>query len=203
LFASKLLLYNEGRSMKKHASLNFSSDMTHGYIEGYRRAAVVLAEGVLEQGMNIDYLVYPLGFLWRHHFELQLKYLLAKAGQLDGTLENDNHGHSLKKLWQRLKPKLEELNPAEKEFLKCIDDAVSLVSGLDDSGQEFRYAQKKEGKQLLTSLPVGPFDVGDLDATCKAAAENLQCINDWIKVEADRYLEFLWHTQDGECLDQP
>lgn len=100
--------------MSYDARLHFTSDMSYGYIEGYRKAALLLAIATIEKEKDVDYLVYPLGFLWRHHFELQLKYLVAKAGQLDGSFDKNNHGHSLSKLWQNLRPKLEQLNPLEK-----------------------------------------------------------------------------------------
>jgi hypothetical protein len=143
--------------------------MSHGYIEGYRKAAGLVAQRVLVQG----------------------------------TLDNDSQGHSLKKLWQRLMPKLKKLKPDEEDFLLCIDEAVSLVSELDDSSQEFRYTQKREdGNQFRPSLRARTLDLGTLNATCEAAAENLQCINDWIKVEVDMYLEFRYYTEGGESLDQ-
>ncbi len=77
-----------------------------------------------------------------------------------------------------------------------VDEAVSLLAEFDDSSQEFRYTQKKVANQLQPSLPIHSIDLKHLNGKCKAAAENLQCIHEWIKIEVDSYVELLWHMQN-------
>jgi len=53
-----------------------------GYIEGYRKAACILYEKVIESGMRSDCIFFPYAFQWRYHPELALKNINVLGRQL-------------------------------------------------------------------------------------------------------------------------
>lgn len=54
------------------------------YAEGYARGAEILVRHVVDGNRDLDFLVYPIVFLYRHHLELALKDLIRGAGDLLG-----------------------------------------------------------------------------------------------------------------------
>jgi len=172
------------------ACLNFNDDMSWGYIEGYRRAANLLADRMIVENQDLDFLIYPMGFMYRHHFELQLKYLIQKIGILNEQLESPAPMHLLQHLWANLRPKLLELQLESDAFCVEIDQGIDLVVQLDESSQEFRYAMTKAKKQVKPSLEGQKhIDVEDFHESCERLAESLQAIHDWVNVEVDSKLE--------------
>ncbi|GJH64862.1 hypothetical protein [Escherichia coli] len=51
-----------------NACLNYMPDHGTAYTEGYRRAADILINHIDESGRDQDFLVYPVLFLYRHHW---------------------------------------------------------------------------------------------------------------------------------------
>lgn len=70
------------------------------YIEGYRKAALHVAEQATMHPGSADQLVYPVVFLFRHATELLLKQLLELFGDAPPT-------HRIGTLWTTLRPLLE------------------------------------------------------------------------------------------------
>ena len=66
-------LFSPDTDWKNNACLNWCHDPMHLYISGYKDAADILANRVIESGNNQDSLVYPIAFLYRQYIELQLK----------------------------------------------------------------------------------------------------------------------------------
>ncbi|MCI5221569.1 MAG: hypothetical protein D3924_02515 [Candidatus Electrothrix sp. AR4] len=71
-----------------NACLNFSHDMSYGYIEGYLRAADRLVKHVFDTSKDQDVLVYPIAFMFRQHIELRLKSII----DIGRKLLTDNGG---------------------------------------------------------------------------------------------------------------
>lgn len=93
-------LFKPGPDLHNNACLNFMQDMSVGYIDGYKMAADELAKKIHETGVNQDYLVYPIVFLYRQHLELILKSVIKSARQLLRTEEQGHPTHhKLKDLW--------------------------------------------------------------------------------------------------------
>src|SRR5712671_6183891 len=61
----------------------------YAYAEGYRRAARILADHVIQNRWDIDFLVYPIVFLYRHNIELQFKRLIPDGAFLAGHVLTD------------------------------------------------------------------------------------------------------------------
>lgn len=164
--------------MKQLACLNFKSDMSWGYIEGYRRAAALVAQQMLD-GIDLDYLVYPLGYLYRHHVELQLKFLLDRSGTLLDEVEPPAKGHVLERLWRKLRSKLQQLQDSE-EFLDEIEAGIAGLVSLDNSGQEFRYSRTNSEQTSLEKLT--HLDIEKFHSNCELLCENLQAVHESLNV---------------------
>jgi hypothetical protein len=68
------VLFGSGTDWQTNACVNGIGDSV-AYQDGYRRAALQLAEYVCDAGRGQDFLVYPIVYLYRHHIELALNLL--------------------------------------------------------------------------------------------------------------------------------
>jgi hypothetical protein len=92
--------------------------------------------------------VRPIGYLYRHYLELELKYWIKI---LQGTYCK---GHNLGKLWIKAKPLIQPFceTKEEKEFLKEIRNVVLIFHKSDPTGQEFRYTRTIRNTPTLKKL---------------------------------------------------
>jgi hypothetical protein len=133
----------------------------YAYMEGYRKGARILVEHVMESARNQDYLVYPIVFLYRHHFELCFKKNIRRASLLLDralTQQQKKHlgEHNLQTLWQDLKPLLIDTcrhagwtTPSANE-IDGIDSYIRQLTDLDRDSYSFRY---EVSKKQVPSLP--------------------------------------------------
>jgi hypothetical protein len=66
------VLFGSGTDWQVNACIN-GIDEEASYQDGYRRAALHLADYVCDTAKGQDFLVYPIVYLYRHHIELRLK----------------------------------------------------------------------------------------------------------------------------------
>lgn len=71
----------------------------HLYISGYKDAADILANRVIESGNNQDSLVYPIAFLYRQYIELQLKNIIKESRYLFEDTSGFPEHNKIKALW--------------------------------------------------------------------------------------------------------
>ncbi|MEP1141689.1 MAG: hypothetical protein ABJH44_15835, partial [Balneola sp.] len=71
-----------GDDWKNNATLNYSSDELNIYSEGYKQAGDILSKRLQKNRNGLDFLVYPLIFLYRHHIELELKIIVKEGSYL-------------------------------------------------------------------------------------------------------------------------
>lgn len=84
----------------QNASLDFQDGQWLGYVDGYRKAARLMANHVSETQRDQDYLVWPFVLCWRHHIELQLKNLIVLLRAYTREYaEPRKPTHSIAKLW--------------------------------------------------------------------------------------------------------
>lgn len=67
-----------------NAMLNPSAGDWWVYSEGYARGAEILVWHAVKSHKDLNFLVYPIVFLYRHHLELALKGLVRSANDLLG-----------------------------------------------------------------------------------------------------------------------
>lgn len=129
--------------------------LQRAYAEGYRRAASLVVDGVLEGRLlgHPDTLLYPVVFLYRHSLELQLKLLVAaemyhKDGDVDFKWLHTTH--RLDRLWERGKRLLLEIRPDagdEASPTAHLDPLVQELHEVDLGGQAFRYSLTKDARR--------------------------------------------------------
>ena len=135
-------------------------DNSFAYVEGYRRAAEILAQYVDSTGSDQDFLVYPIIFLYRHHLELAMKRIIKRSPHLlDRHLTTHEagqlKGHSLDGLWQALKPLIVAICKAlgwtkpTRADIEGADDYFRQLLEIDPSATAFRYAQAQDGTDSL------------------------------------------------------
>jgi hypothetical protein len=113
------------------------------YADGYKKAGDLLVEFVAATQSHQDILVFPVVFNYRQYLELRLKELLMLCSYyLDHKFELPTH-HDLKKLWEQLLPKLQQL---DKETNWDGVGYVILEFHKTDIGSfAFRYPVLKDG----------------------------------------------------------
>lgn len=132
------------------------------YQDGYRQAALHLAEYVCDNGSGQEFLVYPIIYLYRHHIELTLKSITRTAYTLldqavTGKSSDTLTQHDLSKLWALARPLL---NPVHEmadhsafppDDLEGIDSYIRQLHEHDPDGQRFRYPTTRKGTPSLRS----------------------------------------------------
>ncbi len=145
-------LFVSGDDWQMNACLNYTHDMSYGYVEGYRRAADRLVEHVAETARDQDVFVYPIAFMYRQHIELQLKQIIDTGRQL---LTEDESGHpthhKLHDLWPLAKGLMRQTwsnEPYPPEF-KLIDHFIQQFTAIDHDSTAFRFPKQKYGSRSL------------------------------------------------------
>lgn len=176
------------------------------YQDGYRRAAMQLAEYICDTGRGQDFLVYPIVYLYRHHTELTLKSIIrAAAIVIDYTLTKndlDTLGHhDLAKLWKLAEPLLNPVCELGGESSLPPDDLDGIGSYIDQihqhdpDGQHFRYSTTKAKGQKVGGIPSLPknlthINVRNFAAGMEKLADYLEGLDNWIGDLVDAKLEY-------------
>jgi hypothetical protein len=125
----------------------------YAYTEGYRRAGSILVDHVKTHRSDLDALVYPIIFLYRHHIELRLKNIILNGTKfLDEPCDFPKH-HKLIELWSQARRILEKIYEGDpKEDLNDTENFIKQFSNKDLYGDAFRYPTDKQGKKTLPDL---------------------------------------------------
>ena len=98
----------------------------------------------------------PIGFLYRHYLELELKYWIKELNKwtIDET-KQVLKDHNLSNLWLKLRPLLQPfcVSKGNREILSEVEEVVLTFNKYDPSGQEFRYTRTTRGTSTLKNLP--------------------------------------------------
>lgn len=146
----KLFMPGHGRNAAHLGGFGRSFDV---YAAGYKDAADVLIDRILESDSGADLQVYAIVFLYRQYLELRLKELLISGGHVVYYESKLTHGHDLKGPWLQVRKILELVWPGtypdEMDALgKCIEEFCSL----DAKSMSFRYPIDKGGQPTLLGL---------------------------------------------------
>jgi hypothetical protein len=120
------------------------------YAHGYHGAAQVLIEHIKADRRQLDYLAFPIFFLYRHSFEAYLKHIIWVGRQLDGdSSEKPVPGHhNLVKLWDEARRLIERHWGPDGTRAEDLDGAGSILGQFeerDPTATAFRYPVKKDG----------------------------------------------------------
>jgi hypothetical protein len=126
------------------------------YIRGFKLAADNLVAHLLGAFDDREAeVIFAIGFLYRHYLELECKYLIRSAWELNNSTPFvPQTGHGLRRLWDDTRKAIEKELP---EFTSVPFDSVQSImyqfDHVDSSGQEFRYATTNKGNPSLEKLP--------------------------------------------------
>lgn len=136
-----------------HALLDWQRNTVSGRTDGYRRAAEVLVEHVLQHRSDLDYLIFPIANCWRHHVELQLKSLLTALRRFLDEPYDTVRGHDVLKLWREVQPRLASAFPDEPPSDAAnVCRVLQQLHSADPDGQNFRYHRRTDGSLALTGI---------------------------------------------------
>ncbi len=131
-------IFKGSQPAEMNACLNFSSDMTYGYVEGYRDGFNVLVSHVSTTGSDQDTLIYPILFMVRQHFELRLKAILNILYDLGERADPPPFTHDLKRLWQECSPSLARFSPHEdQQWFGRISEVMDQITAVDRGADVF------------------------------------------------------------------
>jgi hypothetical protein len=136
-----------------NACLHFSRDEWDLYATGYKDAADLIIERVIQTRQGMDTLIYPAAFLYRHYLELRLKELIIHAEQLLDLSGEIKHLHRIDLLWISARRLLEQVWPdGPKPDLDVVSECIKEFCELDSQSMSFRYPVTKDGAETLPGV---------------------------------------------------
>ncbi|HMJ53190.1 MAG TPA: hypothetical protein VK540_13985 [Polyangiaceae bacterium] len=174
-----------------NACVGWARGKPHGYVEGYRRAAMLVFKEVETKRAGMDSLVYPLSSLWRHAIELQLKRIIRdSAVVLEDATSYPKH-HLLEELWPAARARITkhgcaEDGPSEEtiEAIEAVDGVVAELVKIDSSATEFRYFEHKKGGATLQDAPE-LINLRQMNGVLYRVSNFLDCVQSTIAQERD------------------
>ncbi|HEX3658228.1 MAG TPA: hypothetical protein VHV55_20740 [Pirellulales bacterium] len=125
-------------------------EFDRSYIEGFKAAADTLVQSILGPDAHRRYqMVIPVGYLYRHYLELQLKYrlFLGNESGIFTTTPKQRKGHFLTDLWERARILILKLYPNEsRETLDAVEAIINEFHTIDETGEGFRYWMLNDNK---------------------------------------------------------
>lgn len=121
------------------------------YTDAYKDAADSLVEHAKRYKASINFLVFPILFLYRHYIELVLKQLIYTASKYLGNTQYSFKSHDLISLWETTKKLIFELDKFIDDFnipkdeLTAVENQIKQFDSLDKSSMTFRYPIDKNG----------------------------------------------------------
>jgi hypothetical protein len=179
------------------------------YAKGYRHAARIVAEKLIEQGRFPDYDAYPIVFLYRHAFELHLKNviyctaLLAAFKRMDDIDTNLYNNHDLCTISDSATKVLCKAFPNDSgiaELSSEIIDTAKDLSILDKSSFSYRYPIDKKGKPSTKRSQL--VDAEAFANHMENMLEKLEVVDFGIDLETERaqelyeLMEVIWPSND-------
>jgi hypothetical protein len=110
------------------------------YVSAYKMAADMLVERTHE-GRQINWLIFPIWYLDRHHLELNLKSLIWDSDALAGVPKRRLRGHELMPLWGHCLKEIDKWQkPFPKEQLDAVAATLQQFDKIDPNSEAARYA---------------------------------------------------------------
>jgi len=143
----KRSLFSERKDWWNLARLEIGNDAEGFaiYSKGYKDAADRLVEYTQKDKTSLNFLVFPILFLYRHYLELALKEIIIAANRY---LEEHNSikSHNLIQLWERVKGLISDANlDISSDDVNTVENQIFQFDNLDKSSMTFRYPVDKQG----------------------------------------------------------
>ena len=183
--------YNVVSSFSDNPRYDFGS-----YAKGYHKAAKLLTDIFFTKNGYADYEGYPIVFLYRHAFELNLKNIIYWGVRLSEfkNLENfDNTLHNHHSLVELAKESTKILNvlfkndAALKDVIKNINLIAKEYTDLDKDSFSYRYPIDKKGNYSSTEHQI--VNITSLSSCMEDLLNSMEAINFGLNVETDQIQE--------------
>jgi hypothetical protein len=138
-----------GKNPHAVAAVNQGPEPWVVYAEGFRRHADLAVEHVIATQRDHNFLVYPVGFSYRHYIELSLKLIIRDAQQLLDKPVKVADKHNLTDLWNATEYLMREVEPDAVDDFPAVRAALARFSEADPKGESFRYPTLKDGAPSL------------------------------------------------------
>lgn len=154
-------LFTSGEDWQSNACVSYSHSPVRLYILGYKKAADILAQQVVETARDQDSLIYPIAFLYRQYIELQLKDLIKESRTLLSEGSTFPEHHKIKDLWmltsQLMRKIIIEVDKSANEYITSedfafIETVISSFVEVDPESMAFRYPKNKNGCSSLEEI---------------------------------------------------
>jgi len=119
------------------------------YAIGYFHAGHNIVEDILKNGTNeVDIMIYPLMYSYRHALELSLKNILVNAGIRV-------HSHNLDTLWKNVESIIISIvSSNEKNCVTSLKEVVDSFLVVDPIGETFRFPEGKDKNLFLQDMRI-------------------------------------------------
>ncbi len=119
------------------------------YADGYKEAADIVVDRIMDGYGHQDFLVYPVMFLYRQYLELMIKNLIRNSWSLLDEDENDDLGrHDLRRYWRLCCKLLERVAPGDSTAeLNYVGKLIDEFCDHDPQSFAFRYPETKPDKK--------------------------------------------------------
>src|SRR5437879_6163122 len=126
------ILFDSAEDWYHNACINLRHFNWDWYASGYKYAADVLVQHVIDTRDHRDTLVFPIVFNYRQYVELRLKKIILVGRMLSDEVAEFPHTHNLRVLWNTCRSIIADSEPSASETdLDAIDDAISQFCVVD------------------------------------------------------------------------
>jgi hypothetical protein len=154
---SKKIAYNstfrpDDRDFSLNACLGYSPNEFGTIARGFQSAANNLVAHVSDHESDLDGMVYPIAFLYRHAVETTLKIAIVATG----TEMTNEPNHLLLSIWDRIQPNVSRhfaLDPSYVD-LAAVRESLKDFELVDPRSFAFRYPTSKNGEAQLPGMAI-------------------------------------------------
>ncbi|RTY86175.1 hypothetical protein [Flavobacterium sp. RSP15] len=152
-------LFIEERSLATGSWISNPADNFYLYSEGYKLAADLVYNGMINNSKNNNLLIYPLVFNYRQHIELCLKKLIILGYEKLKIKKDFAEVHNLEKLWFQLKNDIliNFNNEIESIYLDNIERLLIEFNTIDNACA-FRFPIKTKKDKYEKTLEIDTVD---------------------------------------------
>ncbi len=129
-----------------HLEITNIDDGLSIYSQAYKDAADILVEHTQTDKTSLNFMVFPILFLYRHYIELALKEIILTASKYLGKKQSTINFHTLSKLWEEAKRLILEVDlDIPKDDIVAVANQILQFHNLDKSSMTFRYPADNQG----------------------------------------------------------
>ena len=120
------------------------------YSRGYFWAGDRLVKSLQQNSSDLDVVIYPVVYVYRHGIELALKHLAIHLPSVLDEHDEVKQTHKLIDNWNIIRPlimKCDYLDP--KNTVPTVDKILTDFTEIDASGEVFRFPESRRGEKYL------------------------------------------------------